>query len=216
MESQQIVSFGWEDFPLIESVPYVCERRPDDKDKGQSHSAQNKRKYLPVVQSNCNSIVIEPSAKLLAFGWEDFPCVDYSNDFFLTIPPSVLSDSLHLFETPDLAELSNSSDESSSSDEDEKRSQMNIAKKKVQPDSLSAKVVFRKTMEVREYARTEGDHPFTPRFCLTLDWEYYPTVKMTLPDDTVRNNRRPKRLSVRERRDRLDFATEMVDTFHML
>lgn len=106
-----------------------------------------------------------------------------------------------MFERPDLVEVNSSSDESS--DEDETTSQMNIVHKKIHRRS-SAKVAFSETMEIREFALTVGDHPYTPIFCLSLDWEHVSTEKVPLPDDDAWNSRRPRRLSESERRERLD------------
>jgi hypothetical protein len=216
MGSQQIVSFGWGDFPLIESPPdmFIYTNNRPEEDGEQSHKALNKRKYLPVIQVGGSIITIEPSAKLMAFGWADFPCVDYSDDSFLTTLPSLSSDFVHLFERPDLVQLNNSSDESS--DEEERLYLPNSAKTSVSHQYRPQKVVFSKTMEIREYALTIGDHPYTPRFCLTLDWEHISTSTVALPDEYARYNRRLRRLSERERRERLAFISEMVDPYYAL
>ncbi|GAX15527.1 hypothetical protein FisN_6Hh176 [Fistulifera solaris] len=216
MESQQIVSFGWDDFPLIESPPdmMLCTNNRLKEDGEQSHKAVNKRKYLPVIQTGGGTFTIEPSAKLMAFGWADFPCVDYSDDSFLTTLPSLSSDFVQLFERPDLVELNNSSDESS--DEEERLYVPHTAKKRVSYPYRPQKIVFSKTMEIREYALTIGDHPYTPRFGLTLDWKTISTSTVALPDEYARYNRRPRRLSERERRERLGLISEMVDPYYAL
>ncbi|GAX09447.1 hypothetical protein FisN_6Lh176 [Fistulifera solaris] len=216
MESQQTVSFGWGDFPLIESPPDInhCINNRLEDDGGQSHKTIYKRKYLPVIQTGGSTITIEPSAKLIAFGWADFPCVDYSDDSFLTTFPTLSSDFLHLFERPDLVELNNTSDESS--DEEGKLYVPYAAKKRVSCPYRPQKIVFSKRMEIREYALTIGDHPYTPRFGLTLDWEPISTSTVALPDEYARYNSRPRRLSERERRERLGFGAEMVDPYYAL
>jgi hypothetical protein len=205
IEKEHIESFGWSDFPLI-LQPDVPSLAPTTflstilasgtrlTLSQEPHRPHAKRKDHPIL---CERNVDDTPSNT-SFGWEDFPCIDDSDSqvsFRFEPSHSPLS-----FETRPNAVAA--SDDDSDSDNDEVPMRV--------PRSTSSKVDFAETVQVREYALTEGDHPSS----LSLDWSHAPTEHVALQDDYYYAKSRPRRLSEWERRVRLAMMADDEDDVH--
>lgn len=190
-ESEPIESFGWGDFPLILQPDISSELSHESPDILSSSSVapqHPKRKEHPTLcEQDFDDTV------LTTFGWEDFPCIEDGDNvgafnkgvqtpFTSEINPSCP----HVVEASDDC-FSNSNGTS------------------VRTCSSASRVDFAETVEIREYALTVGDHPYSPSFALSLDWAHAPAVRVALRDRSCHSGR-PRRLSVWERRKRLEIA----------